>query len=94
LERKRQVDARRPIEVRGRYSSPEWRKARREYLATHPTCPCGKPAEAVDHVRPWRSQPDPERAFWDRTNWAPTCWRCHSSKTTRHDGGFGNTRRT
>lgn len=91
-EAKADYDNHRPPETKGRYQSPEWRKARAEFLRTHPLCPCGEKAEAVDHVKPWRNQPDPERAFWDVGNWAPTCWRCHSRKTAKYDGGYGNPR--
>jgi len=99
IERRQRVDAARPKDVRSRYYSPRWRKERAEFLSTHPTCTdateghiCGAKAEAVDHVRPWRREPDPEAAFWNRSNWAPICWRHHSKKTAKHDGGFGNPR--
>jgi 5-methylcytosine-specific restriction protein A len=28
--------------------------------------------------------------FWDQSNWQPLCHTCHSKKTAREDGGFGN----
>jgi 5-methylcytosine-specific restriction protein A len=97
--RKAAVDARRSPSLRARYTSPEWRKARAEFLADHPACAdtsdghvCGARATVVDHVKPWRTQPNPDVAFWDRTNWAPICWHHHSRKTCKTDGGFGHTR--
>lgn len=61
-------------------------------------------AEVTDHIVPHRlaealESQDAERIaaaralFWDRANWQPLCWRCHSRKTAREDGGFGNARR-
>jgi len=43
----------------------------------------------VDHVRPHKGDP---ALFWDHGNWQPMCWPCHSRKTAKSDGGFGNPR--
>lgn len=95
-QRQREVDARRPAEVRGVYSTPEWKKARARFLAKHPHCVrCGRQGRYVDHVRPWRTGATPEerdRLFWDVANWQPLCASHHSEKTARFDGGFGNAR--
>ena len=32
------------------------------------------------------------RLFWDSRNWQALCAPCHSAKTAREDGGFGNSR--
>nr|WP_313064643.1 HNH endonuclease [Achromobacter animicus] len=61
-------------------------------------------AEVTDHIVPHRlaealASDDADRIaaaralFWDRANWQPLCWRCHSRKTAREDGAFGNRRR-
>lgn len=94
LERQKAVDARRPTETRGVYSTPRWKKERARFLHHHPLCPCGEQARYVDHVKPWRSFPEDQRdaAFWDVRNWQPLCHSCHSRKTAAHDGGFGNRR--
>lgn len=60
-------------------------------------------AEVTDHIVPHRlaealASGEPERIvearslFWDRSNWQPLCWTCHSRKTAREDGAFGNRR--
>lgn len=95
-QRQREVDARRPAETRGVYSSPRWLKARARFLAKNKHCrECGGEARYVDHVKPWRSFPpaQQEAAFWDERGWAPMCGPCHSRKTAARDGGFGNARR-
>jgi len=59
-----------------------WRKARAGYLAKHPLCiMCerdGRLTEAtvVDHIIPHRGD---MVKFWDSSNWAPLCARCHNS---------------
>ncbi len=61
-------------------------------------------AEVTDHVVPHRlaealASEDADRIlaartlFWDRSNWQPLCWVCHSRKTALEDGAFGNHRR-
>lgn len=69
-----------------------WRRARRAFLIEHPLCAhcleAGRttPADTVDHIVPHRGDP---ALFWDRDNWQALCWRCHSRKTAKEDGGFG-----
>lgn len=59
------------------------------------------PARDVDHIVPHRlsealDSGDHERIalaqslFWNSGNWQGLCQRCHSKKTAREDGGFGN----
>ena len=80
-ERNARHDARRPSAAKRGYNG-EWRKARVEYLASHPHCrECSKSgitrfASVVDHVIPHRRD---ERLFWSRTNWQPLCTPCHNS---------------
>lgn len=51
-------------------------------------CGCGRRADMVDHKIPHRGD---QRLFWDRSNWQPMASTpCHSRKTAKQDGGFGN----
>ena len=73
----------------------KWRAARARFLFEHPLCTTclkeGRVTEAtdVDHVIPHRGDPT---LFWDETNWQALCHECHSRKTAREDGAFGNPR--
>ena len=70
-----------------------WRRARSAFLRDHPLCAeCERegrltPATCVDHIKPHRGDKD---LFWDETNWQALCQSCHSRKTAKEDGGFGN----
>jgi 5-methylcytosine-specific restriction enzyme A len=61
-----------------------WRKARAHYLAEHPLCVrCAErqrttAASVVDHVVPHRGD---MALFWNQSNWAALCTRCHNAKT-------------
>lgn len=74
-----------------------WRRYRFVYLAEHPWCvECLKesiytPAKAVDHIIPHKGDME---LFWDPKNHQGLCTSCHSRKTVREDGGFGNTPRS
>ena len=51
---------------------------------------CGEPAGRsahCDHVKPHGGQ---REAFVDPDNLQCLCHKCHSAKTAREDGGFGN----
>lgn len=50
-------------------------------------CGCGRAAQMVDHIIPHRGNP---QLMWSRSNWQPMTTACHSRKTAKHDGGFGN----
>jgi len=66
----------------------KWRRIRAQFLKAHPhCCECGAPATEADHVVPL-AQGGTNK--WD--NLQPMCKSCHSRKTARHDGGFGNSR--
>ncbi|MCY9266435.1 HNH endonuclease signature motif containing protein [Bacillus licheniformis] len=71
----------------------KWRKARQGYLSKYPFCvSCMKegrrgPATVVDHIVPHKGD---KKLFWDSSNWQPLCAPCHSRKTAKEDGGFGN----
>ncbi|WIW52052.1 HNH endonuclease [Mesorhizobium mediterraneum] len=53
-------------------------------------CGCGRASQMVDHKIPHRGNP---QLMWDRSNWQPMTTACHSRKTAKHDGGFGNPKR-
>jgi 5-methylcytosine-specific restriction enzyme A len=87
---KRELDRQRPSATQRGYDA-RWRKARARYLAEHPLCASCQaegrltPATVVDHIVPHRGD---TRLFWDETNWAVLCKRCHDRKTVR-DGRWG-----
>lgn len=70
-----------------------WRKARARYLREHPLCKsCFEAglviaATVVDHSVPHKGN---IALFWDEKNWQSLCTSCHSRKTAKEDGGFGN----
>lgn len=75
-------------------NSAEWRRIREQVLVRDLyTCQScrrlvgGKGEAHVDHVD-GDSSNNPE----DGSNWQTLCRRCHSEKTAREDGGFGNRR--
>lgn len=73
----------------------KWSVAAKAYLSEHPWCAeCQRqsahiPAAEVDHITPHRGDME---LFWNPKNWQGLCRRCHSQKTAREDGGFGNRR--
>ncbi|KMQ75291.1 HNH endonuclease [Marinobacter subterrani] len=90
-----------PVKDRERGSSAKrgygnkWKKARLTFLSYHPLCTeCDRQgrttaATDVDHIVPHRGDP---KLFWSQSNWQALCRSCHSAKTAREDGGFGNRR--
>lgn len=88
----RDYDARRGS-AHSRGYGAQWRRARAAFLVRHPLCrDCEKSgrvtaATVVDHITPHRGD---MRLFWQSENWQPLCAPCHSAKTAREDGGFGN----
>lgn len=70
-------------------NSAAWRRLRASVLAVEPLCRhCRKKgkvraASCVDHVDGNAMNNDPD-------NLQPLCSHCHSRKTAREDGGFGN----
>jgi 5-methylcytosine-specific restriction protein A len=69
------------------YYSPAWRALRAAHLMANPRCThCGGPGHVVDHVVPRRQAPG--RAL-DPSNLSTCCASCHSTKTARTDGGWG-----
>ncbi|UWQ40067.1 HNH endonuclease [Leisingera aquaemixtae] len=73
--RNKRHDANRPSAARRGYDHT-WRKARVEFLASHPSCViCREPATIVDHIKAHRGD---KVLFWDRANWQSLCVSCHS----------------
>ena len=70
-----------------------WHKVRTLYLLANPLCvSCEKrgrltPATCVDHIVPHRGD---DSLMWDEDNFQSLCQSCHSRKTAKEDGGFGN----
>jgi 5-methylcytosine-specific restriction protein A len=65
-----------------------WRKIRAAHLKKHPLCVvCGEPATNVDHIIPLA-----KGGTNASSNLQSMCHSCHSRKTAKHDGGFGNAR--
>lgn len=70
-----------------------WERYRKRYLSENPLCIlCLKegrttPTVVVDHIVPHRGD---TTLFWDPNNHQALCKPCHSAKTAREDGGFGN----
>lgn len=63
-----------------------WRRMRQRVLREEPVCCiCGAIAECVDHIQPLSSG-----GTHSRDNLQALCTRCHSIKTVKEDGGFGN----
>ena len=71
----------------------KWTKARNGYMSRHPLCVhCEargviRLATDLDHIIPHKGDMD---LFWQRSNWQGLCKSCHSTKTAKEDGGFGN----
>lgn len=74
-------------------STTQWKKLREVVLRREPLCRlCSRIgrvqlAYAVDHI-------DGDSGNNDLDNLQPLCLSCHSRKTARSDGGFGNPKRT
>lgn len=73
----------------------KWRQLREWVLRRQPLCKeCEKrgkiePATEVDHILKHGGD---MKLFWDKNNLQGLCKKCHSAKTAREDGGFGNKR--
>ena len=84
--RRQQADYR---EQKAKYNSKQWRALRRVVLKEEPLCRICKQqgiiseSKHVDHI-------DSNWTNDKRSNLQGLCVPCHSSKTCREDGGFGN----
>jgi 5-methylcytosine-specific restriction enzyme A len=103
VQAQRLSDQRRESSSKRGYGS-RWQKARSGWLRSHPLCgdrqdgPSGQHSLCaredkvtvgtdVDHIDPV-DRPSDEK-FWTPANWQTLCHECHSTKTSREDGGFG-----
>lgn len=72
-----------------------WKKLRDRYIAQHPHCEeCFKAGQVViatevDHIIPLRGD---QALLYDERNLQSLCKSCHSRKSAREDGGFGNSK--
>ena len=89
---RKEADTRRlPAHERG--YDHKWHQASKRYLKENPLCEeCAKegidaPARCVDHITPHKGD---MVKFWNQDNWQGLCFRHHSIKTAKEDGGFGN----
>lgn len=94
-ERQQKADAKRREENKSstqRGYGYKWQKISKQWRKDHPLCVmCEKqgiitPAECVDHIVPHRGDPN---LLYDLSNLQSLCWKCHSRKTVKEDGGFG-----
>ncbi|QLI80805.1 HNH endonuclease [Chitinibacter fontanus] len=82
--------------VKSLYATKRWQDLRVLVLRTNPLCvECRKvdrltAAEHVDHIKPHCGD---ESLFFDFDNLQGLCKPCHSRKTAKEDGGFGNRRK-
>lgn len=84
-EKQKASNRKRSSKSRERYGK-EWQRTRADYLMMQPNCvDCGRLAAEVDHI-----VPIDQGGSDDHTNLASRCKSCHSRKTARFDGGFGN----
>lgn len=82
--KQRRYDAQRGSAAARGYGA-EWRMIRDAVIAKQPFCPCGLPSMEVDHIVPLRAG-----GTNSMSNLMALCKHCHSGKTCREDGGFGN----
>lgn len=69
----------------------KWEAISLAHLREHPDCQrCGARATQCDHIKPPKGD---LKLFFDPTNRQSLCDSCHSRKTAREDGGFGNPQR-
>lgn len=73
------------------YNSARWVRATAQFKAEHPYCinhdqgvpTCTLLTDVTDHRIPHGGDP---ALFWDRSNWQPMCFSCHSRKTAGETG--------
>ncbi|MFB4294812.1 HNH endonuclease [Nonomuraea sp. ATR24] len=84
---RRSTQGPRPSSVQLGYTQ-DWRELSKRIRLQRPVCEtlaCSAPSEHVDHI-------DGDNTNNEEWNLQALCRPCHSRKTARHDGGFGNPR--
>ena len=85
LRKQRSLDNKRRGSQRKTYDA-EWERIRAHHLEEFPNCvDCGVPGFHVDHEIPIK-----KGGTHDYNNLKTRCHSCHSRKTAKFDGGFGN----
>ena len=76
--------------------SARWAQYSKLYRIEHPLCVVCEAqgrvtvSQHVDHIKPVTGPDDP--LFWEPSNHQALCQSCHSIKTAKEDGAFGNKR--
>lgn len=92
----KQYDTRRDPNVKIMLNSKRYKETRLRQLRKYPLCAiCSRPgklkkATVLDHKIPHKGD---VKLFWDTKNHQSLCVSCHSTKTNKYDGGFGNKQR-
>ena len=70
------------------YHRGGWKRLREAVLGLRPMCAACHlaPATMVDHIKPHHGD---EKLFWDPANLQALCRPCHSAKTAKFDGRWG-----
>jgi 5-methylcytosine-specific restriction protein A len=89
----KRYDKRRDPKVKMWLNSGRYKQNRKAFLEKNPLCiECRKKgktkrANVLDHRTPHKGN---AVLFWDQSNWDALCDSCHSVKTNKFEGGFGN----
>lgn len=90
--RKPNPSGRKSVSVKGWMNSARYRNRRREWIKGKLCVFClekgiRKFADTLEHKI---AHCGDYELFWNEENWQGSCWSCHSRKTAKEDGGFGN----
>lgn len=82
---KRKSSGAKEFKKKNPYLTKEWIQFRARFLKHNPTCyACGTLADTVDHLVPWRTNPD--LLFLNKNdNFIPLCQICHNTITGLFD---------
>ena len=85
-QRAREYNAQRPARHLF-YRTPQWRALSKQVLREQPWCACGATTTQADHIKSVRERPE---LALERSNVVGMCLPCHSRKTAREDGRWGD----